>query len=78
VVVAAGVTLVLPSAQAIATTPLSMEQDVAPTTPVHASVDDPPGTIVPGLAVNVPIVDGVTVTVAVAVMVPAAPVAVNV
>ena len=80
VVVDPGLTFVLPLAHETFPTPLSIEQVVALVIPLHDSVDDCPAVIVVGLAVNDPIVGAaaLTVTVAVAVVLPPAPVAVSV
>ncbi len=61
-------------------TPLLIEQLVALVMPLHESVDDWPLVIVDGLAEKEPIVGAAafTVTVAVAVLLPPAPVAVSV
>ncbi len=79
-VVDVGLTLVLPLLHDTDPTPLLIEQLVAFVIPLHESVDDCPLVIVDGLAENAPIVGAAafTVTVAVAVLLPPAPVAVSV
>ena len=78
-VVEPGVTPVLPLAHDTAPTPLLIEHVVALVIPLHDSVDDCPALIVVGLALNAPIAGaGFTVTVAFAVVLPPAPVAVSV
>ncbi len=79
-VVEVGLTLVLPLLHDTDPTPLLIEQLVACAIPLHASVEDCPAVIVDGLAENDPMLGaaGSTVTVAVLVAVPPAPVAVSV
>jgi hypothetical protein len=79
-VVAAGVTFVLALLHGTVPTPLLIEQVVALVIPLQAKVADWPGAIVVGLAVNEPMVGAValTVTLALAVLLPPVPVAVSV
>jgi hypothetical protein len=70
VVVAAGITLTLPSAHGTVPTAGSIEQLDAPVTPVHARVADAPGTIADGVAVNVPMIVSLTVNVVVVLPLP--------
>jgi hypothetical protein len=81
--VAAGATLLFPSAHEMLPTPLSIEQLVAFVMPLHESVDESPLVIEAGAAPKDPIVGAAgagaeTVTVADIVALPPEPVAVSV